>query len=77
MPLEEDLTVLIDYEQFQKHVQPLRVRREGVILWNHTQSVHNRLQKSERSLNSRHHSNECDDDDDGNRFFSSGELQKN
>lgn len=68
MPLEEDLTVLIDYEQYQKHVQPQRVRRGTVATSNHTQSVHNRLQKSERSLNSRHHSNECDGDDDGNRI---------
>lgn len=27
MPLEEDLTVLIDYEQYQRRAEPKRIRR--------------------------------------------------
>lgn len=78
MPLEEDLTVLIDYERYPERVPPLRVRREAVIS-NQTQSFHPKLsfpatypfQQSEqkRVKYPNHHSNECDDDDDGKRHF--------
>lgn len=40
MSLEEDFTALIDYERYQKHVQPKRIQRQTKKL-NETQSIKN------------------------------------
>lgn len=60
MPLEEDLTVLIDHELYHKRVQPQRVRRQ-VAKSNHSQSLYQQSQQK-RTQNFRHRSSECDHD---------------
>lgn len=60
MSIEEDLTVLIDYEQYHERVQPQRIRRQ-VTTSNHSQPLYQQSQQK-RTQNFRHHSSseECD-----------------
>lgn len=61
MPLEEDLTVLIDYELYHERVQPQRVQRQ-VAKSNHSQPLYQQSQQK-RTQNFRHRSSEeCDHD---------------
>lgn len=52
MPLEEDLTILIDYEKYQEHTQ--RIERQLNGQW---------MKTTNTSILPQHRSNDCDYDD--------------
>lgn len=75
MSIEDDLTVLIDYEKYPERVQPIRVRRQMAIA-NFTQLSNGHVPNSanftyreskqaqlKRLQSKRHDSYECDESD--------------